>query len=209
MTRRAWLAVAAGLVCLALAGGLALLAADVRAWQQTFTSSDLAYRAAPGGPRPWESPDSLPGRPAARLLAVADDVTYRRAIRLYQLSNDDTFGSFGFGSSTRPIPATRRLLMKIDRGDGDPQVQSRAANFLAVLTYNSGAFVDTSFTRRAGQLLRRAIMLDPENEEAKFNLELLMHTSPESAQQSEGGGGGGRAQPDAGGAGSTPPGRGY
>ena len=208
MTRRLWLAVAGGAVCLALASGFALLAADVRAWQQAFATGDLQYRAAPGGARPWESPDSLPWRPAARLLDVGDDVTFRRAVRLYQLSTDTAFVD-GFGSSPRPLESTRRLFLRIERGDGDPRARSRAANFLAVMTYNSGAFIDESFTRRAARLLRRAVMLDTRNEEAKFNLELMMYTSPESAQQGQSGGAGGRAQPDAGGAGSTPPGRGY
>lgn len=208
MTRRGWVTLAAAAVCLALAAGLALLAADVRAWQQAFATGDLRYRAAPAGKRPWESPDSLPGRPAARLLDVADDVTFRRGVRFFQLSERGSFTE-SFGSSPRPVVAARRLLRRAGREHDDPRVRASALNFLAVLSYQSGAFIDEAFARQAAKLFRRAVRTDPANEQAKFNLELMMYTSPESPQQGESGGAGGRSQPDAGGAGSTPPGRGY
>ena len=191
MNRRSWLALAAAAAAFAIAAGLSLLAADVRAWQHAFDTGDLQYRAAPGGNRPWESPDTLPGRPAARLLDVGDDVTFRRGVRFYQLSEPGSF-SESFGTSPRPVAAARKLLRRAEREHDDHRVRASAANFLAVLSYQSGAFIDEAFARQAVRLFRRAVRTDPTNEEAKFNLELMMYTSP-----------------DAGGAGSTPPGRGY
>lgn len=208
MSRRDVLSLAAGVACLAVAAVLVLFARDVRAWPEAFREGDTLYRSKPGGARPWEPPDRIVFHPAERLLAVRDDVTFRRAVRLYQLSSDSSL-SAAFGSGARPLQPTRRLLRRIESGRGDPRLRSRAANFLGVLTYNSGASIDDSFSRQAARLFRRAIMLDPANEEAKFNLELMMYTSPEDPSSGDGGGGGGRSQPDAGGAGLTPPGRGY
>lgn len=207
MSRRDVTSLAAGVACLAAAAALALFARDVRAWPDTFRQGDALLRAQPGGARPWESPDRIAFRPAQRVLAVGDDVTFRRAVRLYELSDSSPFSAGSAGAP--PSQAARRLFLRIDRAQGDPKLRSRAANFLGVMTYNSGAFIDASFSRQAARLFRRAILLDPANEEAKFNLELMMYTSPEQPSSGDSGGGGGRSQPDAGGAGLTPPGRGY
>lgn len=208
MSRRDIASLVAGFVCLALAAALALFARDVRAWPQAFREGDTLYRAQPAGARPWESPDRIAFRPAERLLDVRDDVAFRRAIRLYQLSRAGA-SSIGFRGSIAPSEPARRLFLRIDRRGANPRLRSRALNFLGVMSYNGGAFIDASFSRQASRLFRRAILLDPANEEAKFNLELMMFTSPENPASREGGGGGGRARPDAGGAGLTPPGRGY
>jgi hypothetical protein len=208
VTRRGVIGLAAAALCIALATLLAFLAADVRAWPETFREGDFEYRAQPRGKKPWVGRDRLPFQPARRLLDVHDDVVFRRAIRLYDISTQESFGS-GFRSTPRPVTPARRLLRVIDEGHEDPRVRSRAANFLGALAYSRGAFLDEAFARQALRFFRRAVQLDPTNEEAKFNLELMMYTSPEDPSQRRGGGGGGRATPDSGGAGSTPPGRGY
>ena len=60
------------LVLISLGVLVALLAADVRLWQQTLVGGGAAAR-----PRvPWDA--------AARLLAVNDDVQVRRAIALFR-----------------------------------------------------------------------------------------------------------------------------
>lgn len=208
MSRRRWQALAGAAVCLATAAGLALLAADVRAWQQAFEAGDLQYRAEPGGRRPWASPDSLPGRPAARLLDVGDDVDFRRGVRFFQLSEPALFRE-SFGTSPRPVAAARKLLRRAEREHDDPRVRASAANFLAVLSYQSGAFIDEVFARQAARLFRRAVRTDPTNEEAKFNLELMMYRSPESTRARRDPGGAGPSSPDSGGTGSGLRGRGY
>jgi hypothetical protein len=201
---------AGGLACLLAAAGLVLFARDVQAWPDTFRQGDVEFRARPGDVRPWDSPDRLPLRPAERLLDVRDDVTMRRAIRLYHLSTARDFFSRGsFLNSQRPFQPARRLLRRLDRKGNDPKVRSRAANMLAVMSYSGSSFLDPSAVRQASRLLRHAVMLDPANEEAKFNLEVLMYTSPDDSRSGESGGGTGRTQPDSGGAGITPPGRGY
>jgi hypothetical protein len=209
MSRRQIAGLAGGLACLVLAAGLVVFARDVQAWPKTFREGDVAFRAKPGDVRPWDSPDRIPYRPAERLLDVEDDVMLRRAIRFSQLTSDQSLFRESFINSPRPYQPARRLLRRLDRSGTDPKLRSRATNLLAVMGYNAGAFVDPATVRQAGQLLRRAVMLDPTNEEAKFNLEVLMYTSPEDPESGQSGGGTGRTAPDSGGAGITPPGRGY
>jgi hypothetical protein len=179
----------------------------VRAWEETFRKGDLLYRSHPIGAKPWVGEDRLPFAPARRLLDVEDDVLFRRAIRLYEISTMERFG--GFGSTPRPVAPARRLLRRVESGHDDPHMRARAGNFLGVLAYQRGAFIDEAFARQALRHFRRAVLTDPSNEEAKFNLELMMYTSPDGSNTGESGGGSGRAAPDSGGAGSTPPGRGY
>jgi hypothetical protein len=207
VTRRRWLGLAAGALCIALSVVAALFAADVRAWEKTFREGDLLYRSHPTGAKPWVGEDRLPFAPARRLLAVDDDVQFRRAIRLFDISTMERLG--GFGSPPRPVAPARRLLRRIESGHDDPRMRARAGNFLGVLAYERGAFLDEAFGRQALRHFRRAALTDPANEEAKFNLELMMYTSPEDPSTGESGGGSGRAAPDSGGASSTPPGRGY
>ena len=208
MTRRSSIGLAAGMVCIALSVLLAFLAADVRAWEETFRKGDLLYRSKPLGAKPWTTQDRLPLEPARRLLGVRDDVVFRRGIRLYDISTQER-SSLGFSRTPRPVGPARRLLRLTEAGHEDPRMRARATNFLGVLAYERGAFLDEAFSRQAVRLFRRAVQTDPGNEEAKFNLELMMYTSPEDPTAGRGGGGGGRATPDSGGAGSTPPGRGY
>lgn len=209
MTRRHVASLVGGVLCLIVAAGLVVFARDLHAWPSAFAEGDATFQAKPGGERPWESPDVLPMRPAQKLLDVNDDVTMRRAIRLFQLSSDVSLFQLGFVESGRPVQPTRRLLLRIGKSDADPRIRARAANLLAVMTYNGGGIADASLITGAARLLRQAIVLDPTNEEAKFNLELLMFTSPENTSSRQAAGGAGRVQPDANGAGSTPPGSGY
>lgn len=209
MTRRGWIGLAAGVVCIGLAVLLALFAADVRAWPETFRQGDLLYRSQKFGDKPWVGRDRLPLQPARRLLGVNDDVVFRRGIRLFDISTSPRISRGFVGGPPRPAGFAQRLLQVTERGHEDPRMRSRAANYLGALSYSRGAFLDEAFMRRSLRLFRRAVQLDPTNEQAKFNLEVMMYTSGDDPRSGESGGGSGRANPDAGGAGSTPPGRGY
>jgi hypothetical protein len=99
-------------------------------------------------------------------------------------------------------------LVPLWRGGGERLRRSRAANLSGVLLAENAA-LDQSTAPRYLQLaleaFQSAVRLDPGNDEAKFNLELLMALL--AGQQSSVRGTPG--QPGASGAGSNPAGSGY
>ena len=58
------------LVCAALTVVLALLAADVSAWQSTVSRDDLRFRAQPTHGALWNPVTNLPGDPASALVGT-------------------------------------------------------------------------------------------------------------------------------------------
>jgi hypothetical protein len=69
--------------------------------------------------------------------------------------------------------------------------------------------LEPAFARQAETEFRNAIRFFLGNDEAKFNLELLMQRTERQARQPAGTGGSGRSRLDETGAGAANPGRGY
>jgi hypothetical protein len=130
-------------------------------------------------PMHWRLPGGIGGRIAERLLGVRDDAAFRRALALYRaaLPNANEQQQFEFD---RELPAKRiraqRALTAVSVGDPDPR--SRATNMLGILMH--GAPTPTDPAQQRAQILsviglfRSAIKLDPGNEDAKLNLELVL-----------------------------------
>ena len=202
----------AGLALLAAAALVVVVARDVRRWPGAVRAGDVQLRLRPAAPDPWRAPDSLPFRPAARLVAVDDDLRFRQALRLYTLTTPGGRPPFVRGVRSRfvpPVDAAQYRLRAVARRDRDPRRRSAAANLLGVLIYENGGFSDPTYVARTRREFSTAVRLDPSNDEAKFNLELLLARSAaeRSAGVQQSGGAGRRA--DADGAGATTPGKGY
>jgi hypothetical protein len=94
---------------------------------------------------------------------------------------------------------------------GDTATRSRAANVAAILAFEEVWLDPAAAEDHVAESVERfqdAVEFDPTNEDAKFNLELVL-TLLEGGEEAEGGAdspGGGQPGP---GAGLTPPGRGY
>ncbi len=205
---------AAAFACLVLAVVLALVALDTARWQSALTSGDIRYRVAPGDATLWEANERAPFGLAAKLLATGDDVDLRRALRALRLASLDE----AFVSVSDPEVALRRneaqaRLEAVVNGDGDRVRRSRAAGLLGVLglarfvteTDGRGALLSSTVSN-----LQLAIALDPENDEAKHNLELALQRG-RGFQITEGSAG---ANPTPGGSGASgagagQPGTGY
>jgi hypothetical protein len=168
---------------------------SVRGWQRGFIRGDASFaatRIAPtvnpiGQPPPlpppmlWHLPSGLGGDLAGRLLGVHDDAAFRRALALYRaaLPNANEQQQFEFD---RELPAKRiraqRALTAISVDDPDPKIRSRATNMLGILM--RGAPTATDPAQQRAQVLsvvglfRSAVKLDPQNEDAKLNLELSL-----------------------------------
>lgn len=208
MTARRVAALAAGLVLLGLAVLTAAAAEAARTWPDGLREGDVRYRAVPLVGDPWpESP-----RAVRELLAVNDDLRFRRALWAYRVSEQRVRRSqeeFG-GAELRA--QTETLLGGLAASDPDPARRSSAATILGVLAY--GESVRSSqggdvFLQRSLRSFREAIQLDPSNDEAKFDLELLLDLASSANASGGSAGGPGGPETDVGGAGTTRPGEGY
>jgi len=174
--RRRSLLGAGALLCLAVAVLLTLVAIDVARWDQAFRSDDVRYRTNPDDPTLWSIDALAPLGLAGRLLAVDDDVQFRlalRALRGAHLDDPTTFISDPRVALKRNEAQAR--LEAVVANDDRPSRRSRAAGLLGVLglarfvteTQNQEALLSSTVAN-----FRRAIDLDPTNDEAKVDLEL-------------------------------------
>jgi hypothetical protein len=206
-------AVTAGVVlaCLVVGTALLLLALDVSRLESAFADDDVRYRAAPEETL-WEPTEIVPVGIARGLLAVDDDVRFRRALRGVRLSHPETPGFSDPAYVVHRNDATAWLIDVVQRDDDDSR-RSAAANLLGILSF-ADAIADYENRGRllegAAGRFRQAIAFDPRNEDAKFNLELTLSRS-QGLELTESGGGtapspGGKG---ARGAGAGDPGSGY
>jgi hypothetical protein len=195
LSRRAVAEVVASVVCLVLAVLAVLTLLSVRGWERGLIRGDASFAATPlpatvnpiGQPPPlpppmrWRLPGGVGGRAAERLLGVRDDAAFRRALALYRaaLPNANEQQQFEFD---RELPAKRiraqRALTAVSVDDPDARIRSRATNMLGILM--RGAPTPTDPAQQRAQVLsvlglfRSAIKLDPDNDDAKLNLELAL-----------------------------------
>ena len=203
--------------CLVLAVLLALVAVDVARLRTTLPADDVRFTA--GAPTSGWSPRKLaPLDAGERLLGVSDDVAFREMLRLLRSSRllDYTVSD--------PVLAIRRTelaerLESIVVRDPDPVLRSRASSLLgvvSVVSWNSTPTQGTQQQDRSELLLaaiasfEQAIALDPENDDAKYNLQLMLQrgegllpTEAAAGRNPSAGGKGSR------GAGAGAPGSGY
>lgn len=136
--------------------------------------SDAAFRADPRRDDLWQV--ERRASVVRRLLESEDDVAYRRASRLFELLRRRGRNPYDFDA--RAFRADAQLALVEARQTGLPKpVQSNAANLDAIMIVEE-AIGDPrngpALFERALEGFRRSIALDPANEEAQFNLELLI-----------------------------------
>ena len=207
MTRRTW-AAAAGLGVLAALG--VLLAHDVREWGSSVGSGDARYAASPAAAR-WSPATVLPSGVSEDLLDVREDVDARRAIQLFRLA-DRARGGLDTALQRQGTRARAELALADVGRAAAPPVASQASDLLGVLAFGdfaAGGGRDPDQAGRAVSAFAEAVRLDPTNEAAKANLELVLRLFQArgvrpGASPTVGGHGPGRR-----GAGAGLPGRGY
>ena len=204
----------AAAVCLALAVVLALLALDVSRSHEALAGGDVDFRVTPETPGLWRAGTVVPSDAAGRLLGTADDLEVRRAIRSVRLARlDDPSASVSDPQLALLRNDAQARLDALVAGDGSDAEKSRAAGLLGVIGL---ARLVTETQDRVALLsataanLQLAIALDPTNDDAKYNLELVLQRS-RGIQLTEGAGG---QNPSPGGTGSSgagagDPGSGY
>jgi hypothetical protein len=107
------------------------------------------------------------------ILGVADDRAYRDAVELAKASTlDDLPPHVALERRAEAIA----ILGPIVQGDAEPMLRSSAANLLGALYFEDAQATEDNPRRLLEQALgafQDAVMLDPANETAKANLELL------------------------------------
>ena len=203
---------AGGLVCLVLGIFLILLATDVLRWSSDLQASDVRYRATPSARGLWQIDALVPGDPGRSLLGIDDDLALRKAVRSLQLSRLSSRAHFKPQLIVQRADAEARL-QTLASGGGDRKQRSRAAELLGVLQLASptnNPQQRSAFLLKAVANLQKAIQLDPSNDEAKYNLEVVLRrrAGVQTVQ------GGPTPNPSSGqgqsrGAATGPPGKGY
>jgi hypothetical protein len=166
------------IVLLGLATALALFAADVRAWQGTFTQSDVRFRSQRAHIGLWRSPAVLPGDPARSVLGLDDALSYRRAVQLFWLSQigSSTGGQADLAATRVEAQADLQALMT---SAPTARERSSAANLLGVMTVTAPANSPTQKAEiaTAKAYFQQAVVEDPTNYNAKINLEVLLRVA--------------------------------
>ena len=207
----------AAAACVVVAVLCALVAVDVARSRSAIPADDVRFAA--GAPTNGWSPRALaPLGTGERVLGVRDDVAFREMLRVLRASKllDYTVSD--------PMLAIRRTelaerLESIVVHDPDPVLRSRASSLLgvvSVVSWNSTPTQGTLQQDRSELLLaaiasfEQAIGLDPDNDDAKYNLQLMLQrgkgllpTEAAAGRNPAAGGKGSR------GAGAGAPGSGY
>lgn len=195
---------AAALAVLVAAAVLAVLARSAFAVERDLRAEDARLLAGePGPPRSR----GLASRLSETVLGVGDDRSLREALRL--VTSSRTPGTPVAGVLERHGEAVVRLDA-LARSGGDPVRRSHAANLAGLLALEDAA-LDAGSRGRYLELgldaFRLAVLTDPANEDAKYNLELVLAllTGPGGTTDT----GEEQPAPQGSSASSSPPGSGY
>jgi hypothetical protein len=182
MARRA-IVLGVAVVLLALAGAAAYFGREAREVESSIHRGDAAFRVEPVREGLWRTGGTAPG--LKDVLAVDDELAYRRAARLYEVLRRR--GRDPFDATARALRADAQFaLARAEQTGLTREARSKTLNLNAILVLeealgdfrNSGALVQRSL---AG--FRRAIRTDPANEEAMFNVELILRLlAPEASR---------------------------
>jgi hypothetical protein len=167
----------------------ALLATDVRGWHTAITRGDAAYATRPS--RATWTPHTRIDDAAESILGTSDDLRQRRAVQSF------------VGASKLHLRLDNALEVEGARGGAqdrletvarshDPATASQALTLLGVLAFRSSASGGAqSQVDAALSDFTDAVRLDPRNENAAFNLELLLRLTAAHGRRVENGEGGG------------------
>jgi hypothetical protein len=195
--------IALAVVLAALAVAAVLLAGDVRDVRSALDNGDKAYAATPSRAT-WESNHAVQS-----LLGARDDVELRTALQRYVNASKLHLRLDNALEVESARASAQDALDRVSRSK-DPRIASQALTLLGVLVFQtaaSGGGPSQADTARAD--FTDAIRRDPDNLEAKYNLELLTRLTAAHGSRVESGQGGGFGRTGRRGAGAGQAGSGY
>ena len=170
-------------VCVVLAAALILLAIDVLSVPRAIAAGDTRYEGAPARQaKLWDSVGFLPGRPAQRLLGIGDDLAYRKVIWAARRVPSPA----QIQGPNQPVLEARRgqaIIAVAEQANKQSDAKRRAQLlnmngvfiFQRVATYTG--FDHDRLLREAIGDFRSAVRLDPDNADARANLEMAVRAA--------------------------------
>jgi len=178
MNRRAWAVRIAAILAVPAALALTLLAVDVLLVPKEVAADDVRFQAAPRLPRTlWEDVGFLPESPGVRLLDAGDDVRSRQTVALFARVDPAKVRISTPEQEALRGRAQLEVTLRSREDADDPRRRAQHLNLLGVLTMSrfstSGPEMAQILSRGIGAF-QSAIEVDPENADAKRNLEILL-----------------------------------
>jgi hypothetical protein len=157
---------------------LVLLALDANAWKRTVSRDDLRFRALPTHANLWKPNTTLPGDPASLLIGTGSTLRYRHALQYFWFSHVGNNPEVRQDAPTLRADAQDRLQALMKNG-ANVHERSAAANLLGVLVVTTPSIANdpsaiTQTLTRSAEYFQEAIAIDPGNNDAKENLELVL-----------------------------------
>jgi hypothetical protein len=168
---------AAAVVAVPLALLLAVLAVDVLRVPGKVESGDVRFEAAPRRAQgAWSSIDFVKGWPASRLLDTGDDLAYRKVLARFLRVEPGKVDIYG--PELENLRGRVQLdLTRLSAEDDNPTRRSRFLNLLGAMSLDRYSYDQAereAILRKAIHTFRSAVDTDPDNEDAKVNLELAL-----------------------------------
>jgi len=187
-----------------------LLALDVGRWQTTISRDDVRFKATPTRANLWQPDELLPFHAARSLLRLDDDIEYRQTLRNFWLAHPHASSLTQLNLDALRSEAIVTLA-NFAREQKEPLRRGQTANLLGVMGLGLATTDDPGqrlrFLLYASRAFRGALTADPNNEDAKFNLELTLRLL--QRQPTRTGGGTAHGPGRASGAALAQPGTGY
>lgn len=179
MTRRERGAVAAAVVAIPIAIVLAVLAVDVLRTPGWIGEDDTRFQSAPvRGSGLWNEPGVLATRVRVRTLGIEDDLAYRRTLALFKRLRPGEADQLDDPEKEDRWAKLQFDLTTQSRENPDVERRSELQNLTGVVLlarylYASPDQRSALLTNSIGAF-RTAVELDPQNDDAKVNLELAL-----------------------------------
>lgn len=189
---------------------LLLLALDVSRVDRSLRADDARFPAQPRVTGYWDEDDVLPFGAGRWALGASDDVAYRRAVQRFWRGRPAEASTPTAARLAERAQAQAALAEVEEQSSG--RRASHIANLLGVLALLTppDQAERTQVVRAAATAFRRAIVLDPATDDAKFNLENVLRLEADLRRRGQGGGGAaGQQGTDYGGAAVSRRGSGY
>lgn len=191
-----------------------LLAHDVRSWQSSLKDEKLDYEAALSAPVLKTPSTSLPSGVSGALLSAGRTQQWLKALTAFSAAQRATSKLPVLGPESYIILRKGQAALGPVTRDPNPVRASQAYNLLAAIEFREaipGSGVVHSLVDNTLSDLENALRLDPNNEEARENMELVIRyitvALPPEQRQTRGLGKHANLYPKGGYAG--PPGEGY
>lgn len=169
-----WVAWVVAFLVIPVALALVVVATDLLRTPGELAADDARFESAPMRQRGLWKVGFLPGLASERLLGIKDDVFHRQILGLYLKVEPGKVDYEGFPELEALRAKAQYHITRLSQEEPDPRRRSRLLTMYGVITLDTRAPTEVEREdniRRAVSAFRNAIELDPENADAKTNLE--------------------------------------